>query len=334
MKIRYIQLYISVITLEFDKKIVALAVIVILAGISLYGFYQYQTQKIQLVILHAGSLTVPLHGVKTVFESQNPNVEVLLEGHGSVDCARLIVEGNRTTDILAVADYNVIIKYVMPANLTGWYIVFARNEMVIAFTNQSKYHDEINSTNWYQILAKPDVSYGHSDPNRDPAGYRTLLLWKLADKYYNVSIYATLIQSGESHVVRPKSVELIALLESHDLDYAFEYKSIAVQHNLSYIELPPEMNLGDWTKAKLYGSVNVTLTDGTVIYGTPILYGFTILKNAPHYELAVSFAKLLLSEQGDTIFENAGQPPISPALASDLDKVPTPLQQYATPFNP
>mgnify|MGYP000091245686 CR=1 FL=1 len=319
--------------MEFDKKIIALAVIVILVGISLYGLYQYQTQKTQVVILHAGSLAVPLYSVKTAFENQHPNVEVLLEGHGSVDCARLIVEGNRTTDILAVADYNVIIKYIMPANLTDWYIVFARNEMVIAFTNQSRYHNEINSTNWYQILARPDVSYGHSDPNRDPAGYRTLLLWKLADKYYNASIYDTLIQSAENHVIRPKSVELIALLESHDLDYAFEYKSVAVQHNLSYIELSPEINLGDWTKAELYSTVNVTLTDGTVIYGTPILYGFTILKNAPHYELAVSFAELLLSDQGDTIFENAGQPPISPALASNLNKIPTALQQYATSFN-
>ena len=320
--------------MSIDKKILAIVIVAVLAGISVYGFYQYQTQKTQLVILHAGSLAVPLQGVKTVFEGQNPGVEVVLEGHGSVDCARLVVEGNRTADILAVADYNVIVKYVMPANLTDWYIVFARNEMVIAFTNQSKYHNEINSTNWYQILAKPDVSYGHSDPNRDPAGYRTLLLWKLADRYYNASIYETLIQPSNRHIIRPKSVELLALLESHDLDYAFEYKSVAVQHNLSYIELPSEINLGDWKKADLYHSVNVTLTDGTVIYGTPILYAFTILKNAPHYTLAVNFAKLLLSDKGDEIFTNSGQPPISPALASNINKIPDALQQYATTFNP
>jgi hypothetical protein len=33
-------------------------------------------------------------------------------------------------------------------------------------------------------------------------------------------------------------------LESGDIDYAFEYKSVALQRNLHFLEFPPEINLG------------------------------------------------------------------------------------------
>ncbi|MCD6483633.1 MAG: substrate-binding domain-containing protein [Candidatus Odinarchaeota archaeon] len=121
---------------------------------------------------------MPLKTVAREFKEKYPDVNIILESYGSIDCARLLVDGNRTADLLAVADYNVITAYIFPLNLADWYIVFATNEMVIAFTNQSKYNNEINSTNWFEILTRTDVRFGHSDPNRDPAGYRTLLLWK------------------------------------------------------------------------------------------------------------------------------------------------------------
>ncbi|MGQ4833542.1 MAG: tungstate ABC transporter substrate-binding protein WtpA [Candidatus Asgardarchaeia archaeon] len=316
------------------KYLLAFLIIAILTGVSLYAVYQLQSQKTDLVILHAGSLAVPLSTLKTIFEEQNPSVRVLLEGHGSVTCARLIVEGNRTADILAVADYVVIEKYLMPANLADWYLIFARNEMVIAYTNHSKYANEINSSNWFEILNRSDVTYGHSDPNQDPCGYRTLLLWKLSDMYYGEPVYESLIKNSSRHVIRPKSVELLSLLESGNLDYAFEYKSVAVQHNLSYIELPPEINLGDWEKASLYAKVNVTLADGTLIIGKPILYGITIPKNAPHRDLAISFLKMILSETGQEIFYNLGQPPIYPALTNDLNKVPSEIRDNVTEISP
>lgn len=325
-----------VIVVAMNKKLLAMFLIIIVAGVSVFAIYEFQSQKTDFVILHAGSLAVPFKNLREIFMDVYPDVNVILEGHGSVTCTRLIIEGNRTADILAVADYSVIEQYMFPANLSDWFIIFARNEMVIAFTNNSKYADEINSTNWYEILNRTDVTYGHSDPNQDPCGYRTLMVWMLADMYYNETnnIYDSLIINSSRHIIRPKSVELLSLLESGELDYAFEYKSVAVQHNLSYVTLPPEINLGHWDKADIYAKVNVTLSDGSVMVGQPILYGITIPKNAPHADIAVKFLQLLLSETGQEVFENAGQPPIIPALTNDVNKVPEDVRENVTTYTP
>jgi len=308
----------------------AVAGIVIIALSSTFIFQSFEHNRQTLVILNAGSLIVPLETVARGFKEKYPNVHIILEPYGSIDCARLLVEGNKTADLLAVADYNVITAYVFPSNLTDWYIIFATNEMVIAFTNQSKYSDEINSTNWFEILARTDVRFGHSDPNRDPAGYRTLLLWKLADIYYNADIYETLSQNSPRKIIRPKSVELLALLESHDIDYAFEYKSVAIQHNLSYIELPDEINLGNWNYTHIYSKVHIVLADGVNITAGPILYALTIPNNALHYNLSVEFVKFLISEEGMHLLQSANQLSVYPALTNKKSVLPQVLQPYVT----
>ena len=46
-------------------------------------------------------------------------------------------------------------------------------------------------------------------------------------------------------VLRGASIQLVALLESGDLDCAFEYESVARQHGLEYVRLPAAVDLGD-----------------------------------------------------------------------------------------
>ena len=57
-------------------------------------------------------------------------------------------------------------------------IKFALNEMVIAYNDTAKFKDEINSDNWYDILLKDKVTFGRSEPNFDPCGYRTLMIFQ------------------------------------------------------------------------------------------------------------------------------------------------------------
>ena len=46
-------------------------------------------------------------------------------------------------------------------------------------------------------------------------------------------------------VLRGAHMELLALLQSNDVDYTIDYKSTVIQDGLSYLELPPEINLAD-----------------------------------------------------------------------------------------
>jgi len=303
--------------------VIMIAILVIGVGISIYYF---QIRKIRFTVLHAGSLTVHMEEFEKVFESKHQNVDVILKAYGSRQAAMQVAELKEECDVLAVADYGVIEELLFPKNMATWYIAFASNEICIAFTNSSKYADEINATNWYEILLRNGVKFGHSDPNLDPCGYRAVIVMKLAEKYYNVPGFFDKLNSSENKIIRPKSVELIGLLEAGELDYAFEYLFVAKQHNLRYIQLPPNISLGDWKCADYYATVNVTLSGGTVKVGEPILYGVTIPSTCKHRDLTIEFIKLMLGERGRQIFVDRYLKPLDTYLTNNITSIPTELR--------
>jgi len=286
----------------------------------------------KLIIFHAGSLTVPIQELTEKFQAQYPGVTFETEASGSNAAARKISELGRQADLMMSADYTVIDKLLIPG-FADWNVRFARNTMVIAYTDQSQYADEISADNWYEILTRDGVIYGHSDPDADPCGYRTLLVWQLAEKHYGVpGLYTRLDEHCPPENVRPKSVELIALLESGDMDYAFEYRSVAVQHGLEFVELPDELNLSMVEHADFYSQATVDIAGsepGTTMTmtGSPIVYGVTIPKNAPSPDLAVEFVEFLLGPEGQAVMAGQGQPPIVPPVAGDVSAVPAELRE-------
>jgi len=289
------------------------------------------TSEKKLVIFHAGSLTLPVEELAKAFQVEHPDVTFETEASGSNDAARKISELEREADLMMSADYTVIDKLLIP-NFADWNVQFARNTMVIAYTDQSQYADEINTDNWYDVLTRDGVIYGHSEPDADPCGYRTLLVWQLAEKHYGVpGLSAKLDEHCPPENVRPKSVELIALLESGDMDYAWEYRSVAVQHGMNFIELPDEINLSMVEHTDFYGQASVEIAGkepGTTMtmVGTPIVYGVTIPKNAPSPRLALEFVQFILGPEGQAIMEQQGQPPIVPPVSANFDMLPDALK--------
>ena len=289
------------------------AAVVLLANVALAGDQQ------KLIIFHAGSLSVPFKMMEQQFEKEHPTIDVLRESGGSTKMARMISELGKPADIMASADYVVIDKTLIP-KFADINIRFATNQMVLCYTEQSKFADTINSKNWPEILAKPDVVWGHSDPNLDPCGYRSLMVLQLAEKYYQMpGLYEKLIKQRKKEWVRPKSVELISLLQSGNMDYAWEYLSVAVQHRLKYVPLDTEVNLSDYAYNDFYKNAQVTVSGkkpGTTITqtGKAITYGITLLKDAQNPEAANLFLQYLLTpDQGLAILRDMGQPPFIPA---------------------
>ncbi len=294
------------------------------------------TPQPNLIILHAGSLSVPFDEATEAFEELNPGVTIVTESAGSRTTIRKVTELGKRADVVAVADYTVIEDLMFP-DYADWYIWFARNEMVIAYSEHSKFSDEIDGENWYQILLRDDVQYGHSDPDQDPCGYRTLMLWQLAEIYYDVpGLYDDLDAGCPPQNIRPKETDLIALQQAGALDYVFQYRSVAEQHDLEYLELPEEINLSSPEFAEFYSHAQVVVSGkepGTTVTltGAAIVYGVTIPKNAPHPDLAIAFLKFLLGKEGQAIMAENGQPPIVPAVASDPDRLTEELKQFVLP---
>ena len=132
--------------------------------------------------------------------------------------------------------------------------------------------------------------------------------------------------------IRPKEVDLLALLETGNIDYIFIYRSVALQHNLKYITLPQEINLGNKDFTDKYAAVNVEIKgkkpgEKVTQTGEAMLYGFTIPSNAPNKKAAEAFAAFLLnSEKGLKIMDKNGQPPLIKPIVKAYDKLPEVLK--------
>lgn len=290
----------------------------------------------KVTVFIAGSLSAPFEKMERLFEEKYPKVDVLLEAGGSTKLARMISELNKPADILASADYVVIDKILIPQH-ADWNVRFASNQLVLCYTDKSKYADQVSADNWYDILARKGVSWGHSDPNLDPCGYRALMVLQLAEKHYKrQGLYDDLLANRPKENMRPKSVELVSLLKTGNMDYAWEYLSVAVQHDLKFVKLPDEINLGNYKHDAFYSQAKVDVSGdapGKTVtqVGQSCTYGVTIVKSAPNRDAAVAFLEFMLDPQGGAqVMDEMGQPPFVPARVPTKemkDKLPASLQR-------
>ena len=291
------------------------------------------SSKIQgkVIVFHAGSLTLPLYKMEKAFEKLHPGVDIMREAAGSRTCARKIADLKRPCDIMLSADDSVIDKFLVP-EFADFNIRFASNRMVLCYTDKSRFHERINAENWYKILLDKKVVWGQADPNADPCGYRALMVMQLAEKYYGVKgLYKSLLANRPMKNIRPKSVELVVLLQTGDMDYAWEYRSVAVQHKLKFLELPDKINLGNTEYNDFYRQAVVEISGkkpGTKVkkIGKAITYGATLLRKAPNRTAAIAFLAYLLDPDGGVkILRAMGQPPVVPAWVTSAamkEKVP------------
>ena len=330
-------------------------------------------EKTPLKVLFAGSLIVPIYEVEAAFEEAHPDVDVLLEGHGSIQVVRHVAELHDLVDVALTADHALIpmLMYDSSVPETGepyaeWTIQFATNQLALAYTDQSLYADEINADNWYEVITRPGVRVGLADPRFDAAGYRSLMAFQLAEARYGdptifedaiLTQFRYAISSREqdnqyiiyipeiveplpdsNFVVRGGSIQLIALLESGDIDYAFEYVSVSQQHDFEFVLLPEAVNMGSEELTEQYGQVVVVLdfqrfaTVEPEFQCEPIAYGATIPASAPHPDLAAEFLAFLFGPEGQAIMAANNHPMIDPPRADHTELLPEVLAEICIPM--
>jgi molybdate/tungstate transport system substrate-binding protein len=94
---------------------------------------------------------------------------------------------------------------------------------------------------------------GRADPDTAPIGYQTLMVWQLAELSGFAPQISDRLKShcSKDHVVHDEA-ELLALLESRSIDYAFLFRSTAEDHHLKILHLPPEINLSRQDQSARY----------------------------------------------------------------------------------
>lgn len=291
---------------------------------------------VTLTIFGAGTLAVPFKQVDDLFQKKYPNVVLHPQFGGSVKMAKKITELHQQADLLAVADYNVIPKYLFAANggkaYATWYTGFARNAITFVYTGKSKFADEITPQNWYKVLARPDVEIGRSNPDTDPSGYQTVQMLSLAEKFYDApGIEDKILANAPMANMRDTETSLISALQLGQIDYLAIYRSDALQHHLKHLDLPPKIDLSDPAHASFYAT-GVAHTRNGDLAGKPIVYAVTIPTNAAHPDWAAKYIALLLGPEGQKIMARNGFGTFSPAYAVNGDKMPASLRPLAKPW--
>jgi len=328
--------------------------------------------KTPLVVFAAGSLIIPFTALEKAFEAEYPDIDVLSEYHGSIQVMRHVTDLHESIDVVATADASLIpmLMYATTHPDSGqpnanWYIRFATNRLALAYRPESRYAGEINVENWMDVLARPNVLTGIADPRFDASGYRALMAFALAemstrrydlfdamfrnqftypitifrdDPLTTITVPEILEMESNAHVVlRGASIELIALLEAGEMDYAFEYESVILQHGLEMLRLPDEVNLGEASLDSLYHSVQVDLdfqrfaTVKPQFLGEQIGYGITIASGALHPEEAALFISFLLGPQGRLIMEEQHHAMLTPPGVDGAEHIPASIFGVISP---
>ena len=267
----------------------------------------------ELTVFNAGSLAFPVRELLAEFAREHPGVAPRQESSGSLEAARKLTELGKIPDVLAVADYNVIGKLLMPRHAT-WHVTFASNAMVLAYSDRSVGAGEITGENWWRILLRPGVRWGSSDPALDPNGYRALMVMQLAERHYGEpGLGRRLAAALDPRFVRPSEAQLLGLVQAGELDYAWSYRSLALTAGLRWVDLPPAIDLSDASRTPDYAAAVVWLpgaeresADSVEFRGEPIVYALTIPRGAPHPEIGQAFAQFVLSPAGRVILAQAG----------------------------
>ncbi|MHA1378935.1 MAG: substrate-binding domain-containing protein [Candidatus Helarchaeota archaeon] len=337
--------------------IIALAVLASLLQINA------QDDKTILQVFHAGSLTGPFSNYASIWTAMNPNQIIDNEGYGSATAIRQITELGRNADLVGSADYTLIEKMMMKEDIPGtninfadWFIIFARNRMVLAYVpeNNPPFLADLIShkNNWWEILSLPQVTFARADPWQDPCGYRTLMVWALADQYYNLTknenpqlINITMFMkdplmgyNGPGRtLVKGKEIDLVSSLKAREIDYLFIYESIAIQNKLAYYTFDDHIDLSNYSLESFYNKVKVNRISPLVPgkssppkQAKTIQYGLTIPNTAPHPLEALAYVSFILSHP--EIFKGMGLQPYFPAFASDTTKIPGILRAFCIDY--
>lgn len=268
-------------------------------------------------VFHAGSLSPPFSTAEEGFESDH-DADVVREARGSVGSTKKITEQGRHADALAVSDFRLLRDRLL-SRYGDWYAVFATNAMAIQYRPDAPGADEIRTDNWWEVLARDDVTVAHSDPAVDPGGYRAIMVQQLgATPFDGAGLYdQETYRRLRANSVTPADTEshLRVALESGDVDYAIYYRSLCETTDLPWIELQPEVDLSMATEsyADHYATASVDTAAGTFT-GAPIAYGITVPSVAESPDRGEAWIEQFTTESGRALLSEHGFEPIDPVV--------------------
>jgi len=239
------------------------------------------------------------------------------KGGGSYTDAREISQNDPANVFISVA-LNSYDKSYLGERSSGWAIAFASDSLVIAYSSATTNNisaesilnqfAQANSTNYstiyndaFENLTSGKVKVGISDPNSDPAGLRAWISLEIAGDLYhgeNKNYFVDMMTTNHGNVSASSAADLVSPLETGNIQFLYIYRSAAIAKGLSFIQLPPELNLGCESLADFYLGFNYILTTG-VVNGSPIFLYISALANNTNTESANGFVTYVIGNNSN-----------------------------------
>jgi molybdate/tungstate transport system substrate-binding protein len=253
--------------------------------------------------------------------------QVTGRGAGSTTLASEILSGEITPGAFISVGKKAIEK-LWPAK-SSFLITLATDPLVVMYNPKSSYASQFAAiahgtepiSDLFTLLATPGLRLGRTDPNADPQGVYFILMMELAQKTLGLTAdpASTILGVSSSTPFGKTSQEvdadsLVSDLQAGEFDATSGYLTQAVQAKLPYIALPATLDFADPSDSTAYGTVSITLKDGTVDQGALVTLDITLVKplagaGAPSSgDLAAddAFLAYLLSSVGQTALKDGG----------------------------
>ncbi len=249
-------------------------------------------------VFHADSLAGPMRELKRAFEAQHPGVTINLTSGVSRELAGRILKGE-TCDVFAPSSPAVIDQDLLNKKATGtdrdaatWYVVFSANEMVIITAKG-------NPLGIRKIgdLARPDVKFARITGEKDLATNRTIEFVKRAAALEGTpDVAQAILDRAPADPAKPTGVpDVVSAVRDGRASAGIVYYSAAVAaHNdVDVVRFPESVNMSE------------AIRNAATVPGT-----------ARNSKEALEFVAFMLSPEARRILQDAGQPPVVPAIRS------------------
>ncbi|HZV76709.1 MAG TPA: extracellular solute-binding protein [Candidatus Babeliales bacterium] len=232
-------------------------------------------------VLYAGSLVTPMEGpIKTALRAQG--IDFQGEPGGSKELANLILAGVRSPDVFISVDPALVAK--LGSRVASAH-TFAGTSLGVAWAPNSRFTTLFDSvaagqTTLRLALERSGLKIGRTDPQLDPKGAYTIegmTIWLGREDERQI-----LGDDENAAQIFPEQ-DLLARVETGQVDVGFFYKTEAIARGWRFIPLP-----------------------GDAALTNKITYTLAIMKAAGHSAAAQTFADFILRWQGRAILERAG----------------------------
>lgn len=278
-----------------------------------------------VTVAYAGSMGVVMDKALGPAFEKATNDHYRGMGQGAWGLARLLASGQKQADVFVSVTPGPM-KLLIRKGLVKRAQPVASTQMAVAYNPKSKFAASFKKAangqiKWYQVLEKPGLKLGRTDPATDPQGRNVLFTLLLAQRYYHKPhLLKDILGSKRNPKQIFPEVSLMSRLEGGQIDATVGYASAIASHHLPFIKLPPQINLSNPKYSKQwYDKVHLTLhkANGKTEHpsATPLVFYAGVLQNAAHPKAAQQFVDFINSKKGRALFQAKGYgPPNGPAL--------------------